>query len=74
MDRSSLPIKEPLRQTYKDLDAANVKAPTGRFDVKLQRMHQNVVVVLIDDIGFGASAAFGGPINMPTLIKWLLRV
>ena len=27
------------------------------------------MVVLIDDIGFGASQAFGGPINMPTLDK-----
>ena len=25
--------------------------------------------MLIDDIGFGASSAFGGPINMPTLEK-----
>jgi arylsulfatase A-like enzyme len=28
-----------------------------------------VVIVLIDDIGFGHSSAFGGPINMPTLEK-----
>src|SRR5687768_13745566 len=26
----------------------------------------NVLVVLIDDCGFGASSAFGGPINTPT--------
>ncbi|CAM2962427.1 arylsulfatase [Prescottella defluvii] len=26
----------------------------------------NVVVVLVDDMGFGASSAFGGPIAMPT--------
>jgi hypothetical protein len=26
----------------------------------------NVVVVLIDDMGFGASSAFGGPCEMPT--------
>ena len=25
----------------------------------------NVLVVLIDDVGFGASSAFGGPINTP---------
>ena len=29
----------------------------------------NAVIVLIDDIGFGASSAFGGPIGMPTLDK-----
>ena len=27
----------------------------------------NVVVVLLDDIGFGTSATFGGPVPMPTL-------
>ena len=68
MDRTSLPIKEPIRQTYKELDARNAKAP-ARFDVKAPKGAPNVVVVLIDDIGFGASQAFGGPINMPTLDK-----
>jgi len=66
MDRNSLPIKEPIRETYKELDARNAKAP-ARFDVKAPKGAPNVVVVLIDDIGFGASRAFGGPINMPTL-------
>ena len=27
----------------------------------------NVVVVLLDDVGFGASSTFGGPISTPTL-------
>ena len=26
----------------------------------------NVLVVLLDDVGFGASSAFGGPVRMPT--------
>src|SRR5437868_30880 len=26
----------------------------------------NVLIVLIDDVGFGASSAFGGPCSMPT--------
>ena len=26
----------------------------------------NVLVVLLDDVGFGASSAFGGPCRMPT--------
>ena len=29
----------------------------------------NVLIVLIDDMGFGQSSAFGGPIHMPTLEK-----
>lgn len=68
LDRTSLPIKEPKRQTYKELDARNAKAP-ARWEVKAPKGAPNVVVVLIDDIGFGASHAFGGPINMPILDK-----
>ena len=30
----------------------------------------NVLVVLIDDCGFGAASAFGGPVNTPTA-EWL---
>jgi arylsulfatase A-like enzyme len=67
-DRTSLPIKEPVRQTYKELDARNVTAP-ARFDVKAPKGAPNVVVILIDDIGFGASSHFGGPIDMPVLDK-----
>jgi hypothetical protein len=26
----------------------------------------NVLIVLLDDVGFGASSAFGGPISTPT--------
>src|SRR3954470_17770358 len=29
----------------------------------------NVLVILLDDVGFGASSAFGGPINMPNAEK-----
>jgi arylsulfatase A-like enzyme len=68
MDRTALPIKEPKRQTYKELDARNAKAPE-RFDVKAPKGAPNVVVRLIDDIGFGASSHFGGPIDMPVLVK-----
>jgi arylsulfatase len=68
MDRSVLPIREPNRQTYTELDARDAKAPP-RFDVTAPKGSPNVVVVLIDDIGFGASEAFGGPIHMPTLDK-----
>src|SRR6476646_3652315 len=66
LDRTVLPIKEPARQTYKELDARNAKAPS-RWEVKAPQGAPNVVVVLIDDIGFGASSTFGGPINMPNL-------
>ncbi len=68
LDRSALPIKEPLRQTYKELDARNAKAPQ-RFEVTAPKGAPNVVVILIDDMGFGVSEAFGGPVSTPTMDK-----
>src|SRR5437870_6047957 len=68
IDRTVLPIKEPTYPESTVLDARDAKAPP-RFEVKAPAKAPNVVVVLIDDIGFGASSAFGGPINMPTLDK-----
>ena len=68
IDRSVLPVPEPVYPAITELDARNAKAPV-RFEVKAPEKAPNVVIVLIDDIGFGHSSAFGGPINMPTLEK-----
>jgi arylsulfatase len=67
-NRSVLPIAEPVYQPITELDARKAKAP-ARFQVKAPAGAPNVVIVLIDDIGFGHSSAFGGPIRMPTLEK-----
>jgi arylsulfatase A-like enzyme len=63
-DRSILPIKEPSRPIYKELDVRNATAPP-RFDVTAPKGAPNVIVILIDDMGFGVSESFGGPIAMP---------
>ena len=68
LDRTVLPIPEPKYTPITELDARNAKAPP-RFEVKAPQGAPNVVIVLIDDIGFGHSSAFGGPIHMPTLEK-----
>ncbi len=65
-DRTVLPIAEPKRPVYKEIDARKVKAPP-LFQVKAPAGAPNVVIVLIDDIGFGGPSAFGGPIATPTL-------
>ncbi len=65
-DRTVLPIQEPTYAAIKEMDARKAKAPE-RFQVKAPQGAPNVVIVLIDDIGFGHSSAFGGPIQMPTL-------
>ena len=64
LDRTVLPIAEPIPATSAELDAHNATAPP-RFEVKAPDKAPNVVVVLVDDIGFGQSSAFGGPCNMP---------
>jgi len=66
LDRTTLPIREPARPTYTELDARNAKPPP-RFEVKAPKGAPNVVIVLIDDIGFGGPSTFGGPIRTPTL-------
>jgi arylsulfatase A-like enzyme len=65
-DRSILPISEPVRPTYKELDARNATA-LPRFEVKAPKGAPNVVLVLIDDMGFGVPETFGGPVTTPTM-------
>ena len=66
LDRTQLPIQEPKRPLYKELDARNAKMPP-HFEVKAPAGAPNVVIILIDDLGFGATGTFGGPIPTPTL-------
>jgi len=67
LDRTHLPIAEPKRPTYSELDVRNVKETPPFFEVKTPKNAPNVVIVLIDDIGFGGPSTFGGPIQTPTL-------
>ncbi len=64
LDRTVLPIPEPNYPHSTVLDARNTKAPP-RFDVTAPANAPNVLIVLIDDMGFGQSSVFGGPIHMP---------
>jgi arylsulfatase A-like enzyme len=65
-DRNHLPIKEPIYPAITELDARKATAPK-RFELKAPEKAPNVVIVLLDDIGYGHSSAFGGPIHMPNL-------
>ena len=66
LDRSVLPVIEPTRPLYSEINARNVKVPP-RFEVKAPAGAPNVVIVLVDDMGFGVPKSFGGPVSMPTL-------
>jgi arylsulfatase A-like enzyme len=64
-DRTVLPIAEPQYPHSTVLDVRDAKAPP-RFEVKAPEGAPNVLIVLVDDMGFGMPSAFGGPVHMPT--------
>ena len=66
LDRTVLPIPEPKRPAITEIDARKATAPP-RFEVKAPAGAPNVLLVMLDDMGFGMSSAFGGPIHMPTV-------
>ena len=65
MDRTVLPIQPPTYPPITEMDARNATKPPT-FDIKPPEGAPNVVIVLIDDIGFGATSPFGGAIETPT--------
>ncbi|MGA8532915.1 MAG: sulfatase-like hydrolase/transferase, partial [Candidatus Tumulicola sp.] len=66
IDRTVLPVPAPQYPPITELDANNAKPPP-RFEVKAPKGAPNVVVILLDNMGFGDISTFGGPIQMPTL-------
>ena len=65
IDRTMLPIQIPDAPAITEMDARNVEKPE-RFEVTAPEGAPNIVVVMIDDIGFGATSTFGGAIQTPT--------
>jgi arylsulfatase A-like enzyme len=65
VDRTVLPIPEPDPPLYTELDVRNA-TPPARFEVKAPEGAPNVVIVLVDDLGFAGTRTFGGPVATPT--------
>src|SRR6266699_356326 len=65
--RTILPIPE---QSYTGLVTYDAKDPDAKFPpiepLRPPAGAPNVLIVLLDDVGFGASSAFGGPCQTPT--------
>jgi hypothetical protein len=83
IDRSTLPIQPPEHKAITELDARDATAPP-RFDIKAPKDAPNVVIVLIDDIGFGTAGSprFGSMdlsppglsrLGVPVKSSWLIR-
>jgi arylsulfatase len=68
--RAYLPMPNTVRPTLITYDA---KSPDTKFppiaQLRPPKGAPNVLIVLIDDAGFGASSAFGGPCQTPTADK-----
>ena len=70
IQRQILPIPD---QPYVGLTTYDAKNPDTHFppirDLRPPAGAPNVLIVLLDDAGFGSSSAFGGPCNTPTFEK-----
>jgi Sulfatase len=62
--RDVLPIPQAKAKLATPLDARDAQAPSIR-PLRAPSGAPNVVIGLIDDMGFGASSAYGGPCAMP---------
>ena len=64
VDRTELPIRQPWHSPITTLDARDATAPPP-FRVEAPDGAPNVVIILLDDLGFGGTSAFGGVIETP---------
>jgi len=57
-------------QPYAGFVAYDAKDPDSKFapieELRPPQGAPNILIVLLDDVGFGASSAFGGPCQTPT--------
>ena len=69
--RSHLPIPSPERSGLITYDARD---PDTKFppieQLRPPKGAPNVLLILIDDAGFGSNSAFGGPCQTPTWKSW----
>jgi arylsulfatase A-like enzyme len=66
LNRLALPIPDPEYPPITTLDARNATPPSF-FRVTAPKGAPNILIVVIDDMGFGQPGVFGGPIHMATL-------
>lgn len=61
LPRPDKPLPAQVERTWQDSKPAKIEG------IKAPPNAPNVVIVLLDDVGFGAAGAFGGPVPTPTL-------
>ena len=65
IDRSVLPNAHPPAKNFVELDVRNTEPPE-LFAVTPPEGAPNVLIALVDDLGFARTSTFGGPVTTPT--------
>ncbi|TWT66501.1 arylsulfatase [Allorhodopirellula solitaria] len=66
-DRTRLPIPDVEPKGYTQLDVREVQRPEPYEELRPPEGAPNVLVVMLDDVGYSQSSLFGGLVDMPTL-------
>ena len=64
-DRQRLPVADVRHPPVEEADPSKVRMPKDNF-VSAPAGSPNVVLILLDDLGFAGPTSFGGAIAMPT--------
>jgi len=64
VNRTELPIRAPWIEPILTLDARDAKTPPV-FEVKAPKEAPNIVIIMLDDLGFGGTGATGSVLNTP---------
>ncbi len=65
-DRTVLPVQQPPFQGHMALRTEDSKLDFPA-EIKAPKAAPNILLIMPDDVGFGASTAFGGPVPTPAL-------
>jgi len=68
VDRTVLPIKSPPPPQFTEQDAHKAKPPKP-YTLTAPKDAPNVIIIMIDDLGFGGTTHFGGVIETPNFDK-----
>ena len=64
-----MPIPAPANPTFTELNVRDVEETPNLFRVEAPRDAPNVVIILVDDLGFAGTSTFGGPVSTDTFDK-----